>query len=666
MSRNTPIHPVRATSIRDKLRRLVWQSVGSSLAFVAIVLLGYQVWSFNAAINERLSAISGVLSSNVKASLEFDEPRQAHKVLESLSAEQDISAVTIFNSSGKVFAVYGQSTDMASNSLGDPWLMANLEAKTAAFRIRPDSIEHFGPILNYGESIGYLHVKASPKRFYAQLRDSILLILGVTVISGWIALFWAARLQRRIVEPVVDLTAQMQRVSVDRDYSVRAVKSGNDEIGLLAEGFNQMLEQIEERNQSLAERERLLADSNRNLQMAVAEATEAKAAAEAASRAKSTFLANMSHELRTPMNGVMGMIDLAKRRMADADGLKQLDMAMLSAKRLLGVLNDVLDLSKIEAERMVLEEAPLQLGQTVENIVGNLGHEATEKGLKLAVDIPADLARAPLKGDPLRLGQILINLVGNAIKFTEHGQIILRARSLGETPDVVQVRFEVSDTGIGITAEAQQRLFTPFEQADNSMTRKYGGTGLGLAICLRLVRMMGGEIGVESVPGQGSSFWFTVRLGKDSNSPGAVASAPALVHDSPEVRLRIRHAGARILLAEDEPVNQIVARARLEHVGLVVDLAENGKLALDLAKKNHYALILMDMQMPVMNGVEATQAIRADSLNRTTPILAMTANAFDEDRDICLAAGMNEHISKPVDLVKLYETLLEWLEKRSN
>ena len=411
------------------------------------------------------------------------------------------------------------------------------------------------------------------------------------------------------------------------------------------------------------EREQI--ELNRLLKQRVSECAAklaiANDAAEAANRAKNAFLTNMSHELRTPMNGVMGMIDIARRRIADPKVIDQLNKAKLSAERLLGVLNNILDLAKIEAERLLLEHQPFRLVESIDNLTATLGHEATAKGLRLKTDILPELLHYPLQGDPLRLGQILMNLVGNAIKFTEQGSVTLRARSVCETTDTVQVRFEVSDTGIGIEPEAQTRLFQPFEQADNSMTRKYGGTGLGLAICKRLVQLMGGEIGAESTTGQGSTFWFVVPLRKLEQTD--VPSAPTVAELTAEQRLQAKYAGTRILLAEDEPTNQIVSRAQLEHVGLLLDVAENGQQALTLAKQNHYALILMDMQMPVMNGVEATKAIRADSLNRNTPILAITANAFDEDRQVCMDAGMNDHIAKPVKSDVLYATLLTWLEK---
>ena len=325
------------------------------------------------------------------------------------------------------------------------------------------------------------------------------------------------------------------------------------------------------------EREQI--ELNRLLKQRVSECAAklaiANDAAEAANRAKNAFLTNMSHELRTPMNGVMGMIDIARRRIADPKVIDQLNKAKLSAERLLGVLNNILDLAKIEAERLLLEHQPFRLVESIDNLTATLGHEATAKGLRLKTDILPELLHYPLQGDPLRLGQILTNLVGNAIKFTEQGEITLSARQVDETPEAVQVRFEVADTGIGIDAEAQARLFHPFEQADNSMTRKYGGTGLGLTISKRLVELMGGQIGFESTPGQGCTFWFVLPLKKSES----VAIAPALTSPSLSAKQRLltEYANTLALLAEDEPVNQIISRAMLKNVSQVVDVAKEGK-----------------------------------------------------------------------------------------
>jgi len=426
-----------------------------------------------------------------------------------------------------------------------------------------------------------------------------------------------------------------------------------------------MVEDITTRKQAEAE----LVQHRNHLEHLVAERTadlaRAKELAEAANRAKSTFLANMSHELRTPMNGIMGMTNMALRKATDPKLRDQLSKIEQASQHLLHVINDILDISKIEAERLKLEQVNFKLGEVLENLMSLLGHKVNDKGLKLHIDLPAGLPNMTLIGDPTRLGQILLNLTGNAVKFTDSGSITLRIRLSEDHATDVLLTIAVIDTGIGISAEDQKRLFTAFEQADGSMTRKYGGTGLGLAISKRLAEMMGGEIGVESTVGQGSSFWFSVRLGKALTGNGVISPAPTFNNDSAEAQIKAHYAGTRVLLAEDEPINQEVSRGMLEDVGLSVDLAEDGLQAVMMAQQNRYALILMDMQMPHLNGVEATRQIRALPGYAQPPILAMTANAFDEDRQTCLDAGMNDHIAKPVEPEMLFETLLKWLKMKT-
>ena len=390
------------------------------------------------------------------------------------------------------------------------------------------------------------------------------------------------------------------------------------------------------------------------------ELSVAKEIAEAASKAKSTFLANMSHELRTPMNAIMGMTSLMMRRAEDPKFKDQLAKVEQASQQLLQLISDILDISKIEAERLTLERVPFRLGEVLENLTSLIGHRAQEKKLLFQIDLAPRISAMRLLGDPLRLGQILLNFAGNAVKFTAQGSVVVRIGVVEESDCEAVLLFTVQDTGIGIHAEDQRRLFTAFEQADGSTTRKYGGTGLGLAISKRLALLMGGEVGVDSQLGVGSTFWLKVRLDK---APG---ESPLLTVGSvsiAEQRLRTDFPGVRLLLAEDEPINQEVSRGLLEEVGLWVDVADDGVQALRMASATCYDMILMDMQMPNMNGVDATRAIRLLPGYERTPIVAMTANAFEEDRRLCLDAGMNDHISKPIDPCRLFETIVKCLSQ---
>ncbi|CAK0760744.1 two-component system, sensor histidine kinase and response regulator [Gammaproteobacteria bacterium] len=381
--------------------------------------------------------------------------------------------------------------------------------------------------------------------------------------------------------------------------------------------------------------------------------------AEAATRAKSAFLANMSHEIRTPMNAILGLTHLLQRGMSNPSHLDKLDKISSSAHHLLSIINGILDLSKIEAGRFQLEVTDFSVDEMLAKIVAMIGPRARSKGLTLTIDkggLPAWLY-----GDPTRLSQVLLNYLDNAVKFTERGEISLCARILEVLENELWVQFEVQDTGIGIESEQCSRLFSAFEQADSSITRRYGGTGLGLAINRRLAALMGGDTGVESAPGVGSTFWLTARLRQGSEQ---VVQTKRKALDVEQILLR-EHCQARILLVEDNPINQEVARELLKGVGFEVDLAGDGVNALAKIQEGTYDLILMDVHMPVMDGLVATRAIRALPGWENVPILGMSANVFAEDRHQCLAAGMDDFVAKPMVPEDLFASLARWLQNRN-
>ncbi|WP_457577818.1 ATP-binding protein [Desulfomarina sp.] len=655
-----------AASIKQKIRIILMITSGCGLAIAALSFSTHHIFSLKKDTAQKIATIARIVSKDAGYALAFDDPDAAWETLSALENQDDITTACIFDKNGELFARYLRPTlnPPSCNS-------AELQDGTVWGEKFLDITQ---PISFDNEQFGTILIRYSLKKIHRQIQLYIGTAAAIFIFSILLILFLSLFFEKTLLSPILKLKETADHITREKDYSLRAEKIHNDEIGNLVDTFNRMLEEIQNRDRKLAGQNiqlektvkertlllqlqnRKLEKSNNSLEEAVQKAKKMARKADEANRYKSLFLANMSHEIRTPMNAILGFAELLQEKIDDEQYREYLLSISSAGKNLLRLINDILDLSKIEANMLELRYGPVCLTDRFREIEQMFSKTIGDKGLQFTINYESNLpGYILLDGD--RLTQILINLVGNAIKFTDKGSITLSvATSPGKNPDTVDLTIRIRDTGIGISEDQQEAVFAAFRQSAGQNGGKYGGTGLGLTISRRLVKMMNGEIFLESTGGQGTLFtvvFNNVEITSDYNSPSP---------SRPDVPFTF--SPATVLVVDDSPINRTLLKSYLENMHLDIFEAENGREAIELTKKNSINLILLDMEMDVMNGYETARLLKNSLETSRIPIIATTASVMAFNRKKILDSGCDAILEKPIGKSSFLEVLRHYLPGR--